>query len=60
MPRYIIERDLAGAGQLSSAQLSSIAKKSCDVIRKMGPEIQWLESYITGNKIYCVYIAPKP
>lgn len=60
MPKYIIERDLAGAGQLNSAQLSSIAKKSCDVLRKMGPEIQWQESYITGNKIYCVYIAPNP
>ncbi len=57
MPKYIIERDLAGAGQLSSTQLGAIAKKSCDVLRKMGPDTQWIESYITGNKIYCVYIA---
>jgi len=60
MPKYIVERELAGAGKLDSAQLTSIAKKSCDVLRKMGPEIQWQESYITGNKIYCVYIAANP
>jgi hypothetical protein len=60
MPKYIVERELAGAGKLDSAQLTSIARKSCDVLRKMGPEIQWQESYITGNKIYCVYIAANP
>jgi hypothetical protein len=60
MPKYVVERDLVGAGQLSSAQLTSIAKKSCDVLRNMGPEIQWRESYVTGNKIYCVYIAANP
>lgn len=58
MPKFIIERDLTGAGQLNATQLNEIAKKSCDVLRKMGPDIQWQESYITGNKIYCVYIAP--
>ncbi len=60
MPKYVIERDLMGAGQLNETQLSSIAKKSCDVLRTMGPDIQWIESYVTGNKIYCVYIAPSP
>ena len=60
MPKYIVERDLTGAGQLSTTQLNSIAKKSCDVLRKMDRDIQWLESYITSNRIYCVYIAPNP
>ncbi len=60
MPKYIVERELPGAGQLNSAQLNSIAQKSCSVLRNMGPEIQWRESYITANKIYCVYIAPNP
>lgn len=60
MPKYIIERDLAGAGQLNATELNAIAKKSCDVLRKMASDIQWLESYITGNKIYCLYIAPNP
>jgi hypothetical protein len=60
MPKYIVERELTGAGQLNPTQLSSIAKKSCGVLQKMGPDIQWLESYITNNKIYCVYIAPNP
>ncbi len=60
MPKYIVERELPGAGQLNSAQLNSIAQKSCSVLRNMGPEIQWRESYITANKIYCVYIASNP
>ena len=60
MPKYVVERDVAGAGQLSSTELPSIAKKSCDVLRGMGPDIQWVESYIRGNKICCVYIAPNP
>lgn len=60
MPKYIVERDLTGAGQLSTTQLNSIAKKSCDVLRRMDRDIQWLESYITSNRIYCVYIAPNP
>jgi hypothetical protein len=58
MPKYVIERDLPGAGALSAEQLQGISQKSCGVLRNMGPEIQWLHSYVTGDKIYCVYIAP--
>lgn len=58
MPRYIIERDLPGAGKLSDTELKQISEKSCDVLRQMGPEIQWQESFVTEDKIYCVYIAP--
>jgi hypothetical protein len=58
MPKYVIERDLPAAGKLSSADLKGISAKSCDVLRKMGPEIQWVESYVTDNKVYCVYISP--
>lgn len=58
MPKYVIERDLPGAGKLSAAELQQISEKSCDVLRKLGPEIQWQESYVTDDKIYCVYIAP--
>lgn len=58
MPKYVIERDLPGAGKLSEADLQQISEKSCDVLRKLGPEIQWQESYVTDDKIYCVYIAP--
>ncbi|MBV7495451.1 DUF4242 domain-containing protein [Pseudomonas sp. PDM24] len=58
MPKYIIERELPGAGALPPQELKAISQKSCDVLREMGPEVQWLESYITGDKIYCVYIAP--
>ncbi|NSX08340.1 DUF4242 domain-containing protein [Pseudomonas lini] len=58
MPKYIIERELPGAGGLPQQELRAISQKSCDVLREMGPEVQWLESYITGDKIYCVYIAP--
>jgi len=57
MPKFVIERELPGAGKLDSHQLHSISLKSCDVLRKMGPEIQWVESYVTDDKIYCVYIA---
>lgn len=55
--RYVIERDLPGAGKLSPAQLKDVATKSCDVLKKMGPHIQWIQSYVTGDKIYCVYLA---
>ena len=55
--RYVIERDLPGAGKLTPAQLKDVATKSCDVLRVMGPTIQWVESYVTGDKVYCVYIA---
>jgi hypothetical protein len=58
MPKYVIERDIPAAGKLSSADLKGIAVKSCDVLRNMGPEIQWVESYVTDNKVYCVYISP--
>jgi hypothetical protein len=58
MPKYVIERELAGAGDLTPEQLQGVAQKSCDVLRSLGPEIQWVQSYVTDNKIYCVYIAP--
>ena len=58
MPKYIIEREIPSAGDLSPDQLQQISAKSCSVLRDMGPAIQWVESYVTGNKIYCVYIAP--
>jgi hypothetical protein len=58
MPRYVIEREIPGAGKLSPAELKAIAQKSCGVLNELGPRIQWQESYVTGDKIYCVYIAP--
>jgi len=58
MPKYVIEREIPGAGKLSAAELQGISQKSCSVLRKMGPQIQWLHSYVTDDKIYCVYIAP--
>ncbi|MCF6407815.1 DUF4242 domain-containing protein [Chitinophaga filiformis] len=58
MPKYVIEREIPGAGQLNAGQLKEVAQSSCDVLRDMGPEIQWVHSYVTGDKIYCVYIAP--
>jgi hypothetical protein len=58
MPKYVIERELPGAGKLSKEELHSVAQKSCDILREMGPSIQWLHSYVTGDKLYCVYIAP--
>jgi hypothetical protein len=58
MPKYLIEREVPGAGKLSPAELQAISQKSCGVLRAMGAEIQWIESYVTGDKIYCVYIAP--
>ena len=58
MPKFVIERDVPGAGQLSPHQLQAISQKSCGVLRNLGPEIQWLHSYVTDNKLYCVYIAP--
>ena len=57
MPKYVIEREVPGAGKLSPDQLKSISETSCGVLRKLGPEIQWVHSYVTGDKIYCVYIA---
>lgn len=58
MPKYVIERDLEGAGKLSSNDLQGISRKSCDVLEQLGPKVQWVESYVTDDKIYCVYIAP--
>jgi hypothetical protein len=58
MPKYVIERDIPGAGKLSPAELTGISQKSCSVLSGMGPQIQWVHSYVTGDKIYCVYIAP--
>ena len=58
MPKYVIERDIPGVGKLSGDQLKAISQTSCGVLSKMGPQIQWLQSYVTGDKIYCVYIAP--
>lgn len=58
MPKFIIEREIPGAGKLSSQDLHGIAQKSCGVLQEMGPRIQWQESYVTGDKIYCVYNAP--
>ena len=58
MPKYVIERELPDAGKLSAVDLQGISQKSCDVLQELGPKIQWLESYVTDNKIYCVYIAP--
>ena len=57
MPKYIIEREIPGAGSLSGQELQGISQTSCGVLHKMGPQIQWVQSYVTGNKIYCVYIA---
>ncbi|HLG20913.1 MAG TPA: DUF4242 domain-containing protein [Bdellovibrionota bacterium] len=58
MPKYVIERDLPGAGKLPKDQLQAISQKSCSVLSELGPKIQWLHSYVTDNKIYCVYISP--
>ena len=58
MPKYVIERDIPGAGKLSAKELQGIAQKSCSVLREMGPQIQWIQSYVTDDKVYCVYIAP--
>jgi hypothetical protein len=58
MPKYVIEREIPGAGKLSSAELQGISQKSCGVLQKLGPKVQWVESYVTDDRIYCVYIAP--
>ncbi|MCK9606973.1 MAG: DUF4242 domain-containing protein [Methylomonas sp.] len=57
MPKFIIERDMPGAGKLTPTELHGIAQKSCCILRDMGPRIQWLESYVTADKIYCIYLA---
>ena len=58
MPKFVIEREVPGAGNLSEAQLRELSQKSVNVLKEMGPEIQWLHSYVTGDKVYCVYLAP--
>lgn len=58
MPKYVIEREIPGAGQLSAGDLQAISQKSCGVLKDLGPQIQWVESFVTDDKIYCVYIAP--
>lgn len=58
MPKYVIERELPGAGNLSAEELQGVSQASCDVLKNLGPQIQWLQSYVTDDKIYCVYIAP--
>ena len=58
MPKYVIEREIPGAGNLSPQELQTVSQTSCNVLRKMGPDIQWVQSYVTGDKVYCIYIAP--
>ena len=58
MPKYVIEREIPGAGDLSPEELQAISQKSCGVLEEMGPRIQWVHSYVTDNKVYCVYVAP--
>ena len=58
MPKYVIEREIPGAGNLTPAELTSVSEKSREVLRQLGTQIQWVHSYVTGDKIYCVYIAP--
>ena len=58
MPKFVIEREIPGAGKLGKDDLQGISQKSCGVLRDMGPQIQWVQSYVTDDKIYCVYVAP--
>ena len=58
MPKFVIEREIPEAGKLSPEQLQAISQTSCGVLREMGPQIQWVHSYVTDNKIYCIYVAP--
>ena len=58
MPKFLIEREIPGAGDLKPEELQAISQKSCGVLQEMGPQIQWVESFVTGDKVYCVYIAP--
>ncbi len=58
MPKYVIEREIPGAGKLSAPELKAISQKSCGVLSKLGPSIQWVESFVTADKIYCIYVAP--
>ena len=58
MPKFVIEREIPGAGKLTTDELQAISQKSCAVLSRLGPQIQWVESFVTGDKIYCIYIAP--
>jgi hypothetical protein len=58
MPKYVIEREIPGAGDMSPQELQAVSQKSCSVLQNLGPQIQWLQSYVTPDKIYCIYIAP--
>ncbi|MDX6305832.1 MAG: hypothetical protein QOI77_2801 [Blastocatellia bacterium] len=58
MPKYVIEREIPGAGKMSPQELQGASQKSCSVLRNLGPEIQWVQSYVTADKLYCVYVAP--
>lgn len=58
MPKYVIEREISDAGKLSQSELQGISQKSCGVLKELGPEVQWVNSYVTDDKVYCVYIAP--
>jgi hypothetical protein len=58
MPKFVIERTIPGAGAMSPADLQAASRRSCDVLRRLGPDVQWLHSYVTADKLYCVYIAP--
>jgi len=58
VPKFVIEREIPGIGELSDSELRAIAEKSVGILKSMGPEIQWLHSYVTGDKLYCVYLAP--
>lgn len=58
MPKYVIERNIPGAGNLTPEQLQGISQTSCGVLRNLGPQVQWVQSYVTADKVYCVYIAP--
>lgn len=58
MPKYVIERNIPNAGGLPASELKAVSRKSCGVLRELGPAIQWVQSYVTGDKVYCVYIAP--
>jgi len=58
MPKFVIEREIPGAGNLSEQELKAVSQTSCQVLRELGPQVQWLQSYVTADKVYCVYIAP--
>lgn len=58
MPKFVIEREIPGAGKLTAQELKGISQASCGVLSKLGPQVQWVQSYVTGDKVYCVYIAP--